>query len=274
MRSMGRCLMTHGLLRGFAGAALLSSSVACDREIFVGSLPEEEPPLGGGQGGMVAASGGGSAEDVPAFSSDFETGDFSEWGLEGALVTSDGGEITVQSVTTHEGRHAAQVSTSETGAHVVLTVSGPWTEVLIRFWIRLDTLYETPNWPILHIDAEQEDGLEQLWDLGLDSSNGENYGLFLWEMPAVTGLAEGTQVATSTSGIAVGTWTEIEVHLRAAADNTGYIRVLVDDQEVMNLSDRPAGTGDPLHLGFGSFAYYLEPRPADFLLDDVEILVP
>ncbi len=256
---------------GCAACLQLSS---CNRRVLVGSLPgEEETPLGG-QGGSKIVDPGEKLPTSLVFSSTFESGDLSEWGLEGNLYTASAGEIHVQNLQVHTGSSAAEVVTTETGGHVVMGVGGAWSEVLVRFWIRVDALYQTRNWPILHIDAEQDGGLEQLWDLGLDSSNGETYALFLWEMPAVAPIDEGRLAATSTVTIPVGTWSEITVHLLASPDETGFIRVFLDGSEVLNLSGRPAGTGDPLRFGFGSFAYDLEPRPASYALDDVEILIP
>lgn len=270
------------ITRAGVGCWALSLLFACDRELWVGSLPDDSVVDMGGRGGASAGQGGASLipdpeETLPAtlaFSSTFEAGDLSEWGLSGTSSTTSGGEIITQDLLAHGGSFAAEIVTHETGAHVVLGAEGDWSEVLIRFWIRIDTLYETQNWPILHIDAERDAGLEQLWDLGLDGSDGESYALFLWEMPAIAENQEAGRAATSTARLSLGAWSQIQVHVLPAADDSGFIRVFLDGLEVLSLTDRAAGTGDPLRLGFGSFAYDLEPRPASFVIDDVEILVP
>ena len=208
------------------------------------------------------------------FESHFESGDLSEWGVSGATLTTAGGLISAQEETPHRGQYAARISTTETGEHVVLHVGGEWSELVIDFWVNVAANYETQNWPILHIDAVGEAGLEQLWDVGLDSSEGDGYRLFLWEMPAVSGAGEGTVAARSVESFAPGVWTQLQVHLRATPDESGFIRVALNGERILDLSERPAGTGDPLQLGFGSFAFGLEPRPADYFLDDVSIRIP
>lgn len=270
-----RLCAPHATLRGMsksrlARAVLLVSSVhllGCDRHIAVGRLPSEKI----GEGGTT-----GEDPEFPstlAFESRFEGGDLSEWGETGSILTTAGGDISVQSATTHAGEGAALITTRETGSHVVLAVDGPWTEVLIGFFLNVAAQYETANWPILHIDALTDGNIEQLWDVGLDGSMGAGYQVFLWEMSAVSG-ADGALVALTSSALPVAEWTHLQVHLRATADETGFLRLYLDGQLALDLSGRRAGNGDPLHLGFGSFAFGLEPRPAEIFLDDVTVHVP
>lgn len=253
----------------FSAAALLASVLqlfGCERHISVGALEQV------GQGGAT-----GEKSDWPSmlvFESHFEGGDLSEWGEPGSILTSEAGEISVQGTTVNEGAGAALVLTHETGGHVVLSVEGAWTEILFGFFLHVSAQYETSNWPILHIDARTDGNIEQLWDVGLDGSGGDGYQVFLWEMPAVSGEDEGTLAALTSGSFPAGKWTHFQVHLRAAPDESGFIRFYLDETLVLDLSGRPAGNGDPLHLGLGSFAFNLEPRPAELFIDDVTVHVP
>ncbi len=244
--------------------------LGCDRHIEVGEITD------GGEGGDPGEEPG-EEPGLPGalvFASDFEVGDLSEWGETGSVLTTAGGEITVQGTTVHRGASAALVSTTETGEHVVLSVAGDWTEVLIGFFVNVGAQYGTGNWPILHIDARTPTNIEQLWDVGLDGSSGDGYQVFLWEMPAVSGASEGALAAVTPGAIPTQEWVHLEIHLRAASDDTGFIRLYLDGGLALDLSGRPAGSGDPLHLGFGSFAFGLEPRPAQLFIDDVTVHVP
>lgn len=250
--------------------ALLASAstlLACERHITVGTLESNTQAEGGAQNSP-------GLPDTLVFESRFEQGSLSEWGEPGPSLTTAGGEISVQGETVHGGLGAAQITTTTTGEHVVLNVGGEWSEVLIGFYVFVAAQYQTGNWPILHIDAQTDGYLEQLWDIGLDASSGEGYQLFLWEMPAVSGLGEGAVAARTEEAFLPMAWTHIQVHLRAAADGTGFLRLYLNENLALDLSDRRAGNGDPLHLGFGSFAFGLEPRPADLYFDDVTVHVP
>ena len=137
-----------------------------------------------------------------------------------------------------------------------------------------EDLYTSPNWPILHIDSQTDAGTVELWDLGVDNSMDGTHRLFLWEKPVLSGDTDGSRLASAADGFSVGEWTHIQVHLRASAESDGFIRVYQGGRMIIDLSDRPAGTGDWLTLGFGSFAYNLEPLPAQFWIDDVTVHVP
>src|SRR5690606_3953943 len=117
-------------------------------------------------------------------------------------------------------------------------------------------------------------GTVELWDVGLDSSTDQLYRLFLWEKAAVSDDGVESHIATAAEGFSASEWTHIQVHLRASAENDGFLVVYQDGNPLIQLADRPTGIGGPLVFGFGSFAYNLEPLPAQFWIDDVTIYVP
>lgn len=252
---------------GWLGAFHLLS---CDSEIYLGQyLTEDDTDQGlGGQGEDTDSS----LPENLLFQSDFEAGDLREWGLSESSLTSEGGVITVQSERAHGGQSAALFSTERTQEHVVLVVDVAERDLLIRFWFRCDALYETYNWPILHMDAKNEDQIIQLWDLGLDSSENAAYRLFLYESVEQSGVDGGRLAKTGTTTLNLAEWTLIEVQLRTGLDDLGAISVSINGEEEMIVSGYPLAVGQAMHLSFGSFASYLEPLPAEFLIDDIEIL--
>jgi hypothetical protein len=252
----------------FMGAVLgvTLGSLGCDREILLGDLGKS-----GGMGGT-----GPEPHELPTtlvFSSGFEPGNFSEWNESGSSLTRAGGTLSI-GTTSHEGGQAALFSTEITGEHVVISTGGDWTEILVGFWILFEAHYASPNWPILHIDSQTEAGTVELWDLGIDSSVDALHRLFLWQKPAVSDSGEEAQVGSAAEGFSVGEWTHIQLHLLASTGGDGFIVVYQNGRSVIEIANRPTGTGDPLVLGFGSFAYNLEPLPAHFWIDDVTIHVP
>lgn len=230
--------------------------------------------LNQGSNGEGGETGENTLPTSLVFESGFETGSLSDFGISDSSVTAPAGVLSVEQTAPHNGTFSALVSTTETGEHLVLSIEGDWTEMLIGFWIQMEAVYETSNWPIVHIDARAPDAINQLWDVGLDSSLGDGYRVFLWEMPAVSGETDGALAALSETSFKAGEWVHLQLHLNAASDETGFIRVLLNEEQVIDLSDRKAGNGDSIYLSFGSFAFGLEPRPANYFLDDVSVHIP
>lgn len=229
--------------------------------------------VGAGTGGSPpgGASGSGGNSGTLVFSSDFETGDFSDWGEEGSVRRSSGGVLAVVSDVAHGGGSSLSVSTDTLDSPVDLVLPADYDELLFGFWLRIDDAYTTYNWVIFHIDETMPGGgVEELFDLAISSPAGEPR-FIIWEKPTLNGTDGGAQIAEAPSTFELGTWVHVEVRLRAAEDATGALSVDQDGQRVIELTERPTRTGGAIRLALGSFASDLAPLPARLWIDDVSL---
>ncbi len=270
------------LISGCAIAAI--PLLACERRIDLGDLSPESPGIAGAPTTDDGASGGAGGEttlpDEPTvsefperliFASDFEGGDLGEWGILAAGLETNGGVFSVDSANAQSGEFSARVVTDTLGEHIVVSRNFSESELLIGFWLRLQEIYSTQNWPFLHLDQVEGAGSAELWDLGFDASGEGEQRLFLWEKPALAGTEEGSRVAEASETFGVERWVHLQVHLLSAIDASGFLRVYQDEKLVLELADRSTSFGPELQLSFGSFIFGIEPLPATLWLDSVTV---
>lgn len=271
----------HSLISGCAIAA--AHLLACERRIDLDALSPESQATAGASAIDDGTTGGEGGEptlpDEPVsqfperliFSSDFDDGDLRDWGIEGAVLETDGGVLSVESESAQNGEFAAEVLTDTLGAHTTVSTWFSEPEILIGFWLRLQENYATANWPFLHLDQVGGTGTTELWDLGLDASGAGEQRLFLWEKPVLAGTADGSRIADASETFGIGRWVHLQVHLLSANDASGFLRVYQDEKLVLELADRPTSLAPELQLSFGSYISYIEPLPSALWLDTITV---
>ncbi len=248
----------------------------CEQRVVLGDLESVgtagASSIGGASGG---GTGGTAAGGTVVFSSGFETGDLSEWGLEGSSLTVAGGELAVSQAVAHGGSSALLVATETVDQHVVLSLDADYPKYVFGFWMRLSQTVSSLDWVLLNVDEVRDDGsIGELFDVSLRTENGAPGHLFVREKPALTGSGDTLEVGISDAPVPVGPWRHVEVAVTVATDGTGALQVIEDGQLTIDLPDRPTSTGGLPHLSVGSFAYELEPLPAELWLDDISLSTP
>lgn len=253
-------------MRFRSSAALIASAMfmllGCERQIDLGDIGSETGGAGGEEPGLPARL---------VFSSDFDSGDLTEWGIDSDRLETTGGVFSVEAERAQAGGYSALVVTNALGEHTAVSTSLGEKELLIGFWLRLQETYNTSNWPFLHLDQIEETGITELWDLGFGADGDGTQTLFLWEKPVLANTVDGSQIADASESFGLDRWVHIQVHWLAENNAGGFLRVYQDERLVMDLTDRPTSLGGEIYLGFGSFIFAIEPLPAAIWLDTITV---
>lgn len=246
----------------------------------IGGSGGAAPTADAGSGGapmMDAGGGEEAAADGPAssilWSSDLESGDFSDWQRGGAAaggVVREHVDATVATGQAHSGTHAVRINfdTSDGQAdHMAeLYRRVPTAPAYYSAWFFIDGAH-TPDqyWTIFYFFYQRTPGdtttRHGLWDINLGRTN-----VYFFDEPNTH-----TINPTTPKAYPMGRWFHLEAFFEYQPARNGHVRLWLDGDEVMDVTNLGAAPSDNLYWGIGSDNDHMTPSSCTVYVDDATI---
>jgi len=223
-------------------------------------------------------------EEAPAWSADFETGNTTQWTLDGngQQLSSSGGKLVLVGNPVHGGRWAMQTSISPTNnrpSFARLTRARVPQDAYFSLWAYIPARYTIDiYWNLFEFqgrtDPANPDSWSAMWSLNLhhESPGAGAGGDMLWyvyDRMRQRGLKPSTPMAAP-----VGSWFEIRAFVHQATDNTGRISFWIDGSPLVQAVDISTVPSPGMLWSIGSASSGISKAPAEVFFDDAAIVLP
>jgi len=259
------------LRRLCAVLALASLSSGCEPELVVGtwSCPTPSSPTGDG-------TPPASIEKIveATWTTGFESGFCDYTRTSGVCYSAPDASYGIVSAPVHSGRAAAsffvnsdpardgtQARCFREGAFPMSAVYGAWFYVP-RF------MSNDGNWNLMHFQGGVPGDLHGLWDVSLGSADDGQLSLYMLDFSRRNFVRAPDDAAPA---VPIGSWFQIELRWRRAADASGEIALYQDGQLVLQRTSIATDDTNFAQWYVGNFADALTPADSTIYVDDVTI---
>jgi hypothetical protein len=248
--------------------AALSLPLACEPRLVVGKLSCSDPDASGGETSQPSVF-----EPIATpWSTSFEQG-FCDYAASNGFCYADPSAV-YETVTfpVHSGKLAAafRITTGAppTGDHQTRCVrqgSLPSAARYSAYFYIPAAPIDAVNWNLIHFRGGDGPVYHGLWDVSLAKGPDGEFHVVVFDF-----LRSLTRT-TNAPPVPVGTWFQLAVDWKRAADETGSLAVYQDGQLVLELTDLSTDDTNRGQFYVGNLAVSLNPRESTLYVDDVAI---
>jgi hypothetical protein len=212
------------------------------------------------------------------WSANHETGDTSQWSLDGngnTYVTDSGSQALVVSEQAHTGHFSVKLTSSVNGENVgagLFRHSGSSDEAYFSAWYFLPRAYQTISyWTIFRFQPSSPTDANTT-ALGIDLNlrslpEGQTVLYVLEQRPDYLQWP----IADPAPYVPVGRWFQIEALYRNATDSTGRLKVWLDGVLVYDIENRVTGLAEDFYWTPCNITTDMTPAPVEIYVDDAVI---
>lgn len=252
-----------------ATTLLAALAAGCEPKVVVGEWTCPSPDAGTDYGEIKKNVG----EPVKlGWSTSFER-DFCDYARVHSYCYADpGASFSIVSTQAHSGKYSAAFTvnadtTSARQARCVRQGDFPESAYYSAWYFIPVAATNTGNWNLFHFQGGDQDHLDGLFDVSLHSADGELSAYFYDTVadPAVfRGLGE-------TPSIPIGTWFELGVYWRRAADESGELSLYQNGERILHYTGLVTDKTSWGQWYVGNLANALAPPDSTLYVDDVAI---
>jgi hypothetical protein len=207
---------------------------------------------------------------------DHESGSFSDWDDGGSHWSIEGASTKIVSrpSPTRSGQYSFESVIASPGAGVqsgaqAVRATGLPSDGYYSAWFYLPQAVTSTTYLVLtkfrsRKNAADTNSITNAWDVDL-FTDANGMFLELCDHANSNGLQDHTHV------VPVQAWFQIEVHLRAATDDTGEVTVWLNGAQVFEVSLRATMPTSYVEWAVGGVAEVISPTPMTMLIDDVAV---
>jgi hypothetical protein len=285
--------------------AVVCAALGCDPSVVIGRYPAAESSTGGGtvpEAGMPDAGTGGRAEagtggggnggtppltmaggageggsggepepSTLLWTANHESGDFSEWEVEGGTYGTDDPPL-VSDARAHSGQYSLDftIDTADRETHVMRAYRATVPEpAYYSAWFFLEEVHDPVEWWAIFVvlsatDLQDESTLQGVWDLNLRNRDGVLYP-YIYDHLIEDNMDEGVVP------VPTGEWVHLELYFAYAPPDSTEMRLWVNGELAFDLSGLGEVPGPLLAFSLGNGSDGLTPDVSTIYVDDAAI---
>ncbi len=258
-----------GLARFALASVALTLLLGCEPKLVVGTWS-----CSGSADDAGGETGVGAMTDALAtpWSTGFESGFCDYAAPSGFCYAEPGATYELVDSPAHAGNHAAAFSVSAEAG-----LDGNQTRCVRQGELASAAYYsayffiptapsDAVNWNLMHFRSGDAAPFHGLWDVTLAEGAGGDFHVVVFDF-----LRMQTRTTDTVPAVPIGSWFQLEVYLRRAADATGAFAVYQDGELALELNDLSTDDGEYGQWYVGNYAIALTPPESTLYVDDVAI---